>query len=67
MNTLLSATCETPTDVCPDLVPVAEFGAHVSYVPVPGVRRWTFDSVTLRDRFLQRVAEGGFRRARHPR
>jgi hypothetical protein len=55
--------CDTGTDVCPDLVPVEEFGHHSSFVIVPGVRRWEFTLPAQRDAFLQAVEQGRFRRA----
>jgi len=54
----------TGTDVCPDLVPVAEYGEHSSYVAERGVRQWVFDDPEVVERFNAAVRAGEFRRPR---
>jgi len=53
----------TSTDVCPDLVAVADYGHHRSLLS-DGKRYWVFEEEAGRDLFLIHEQQGKFRRGK---
>ena len=58
---MIDRTAITDVGVCPDLVPVAEFGLHISRVKYSN-RHWQFQTREARDNFVENVRAGLFRR-----
>ena len=56
---------ESSTDICPDLVDVADYGHHRSMVGAYKKRYWGFVTEAGRDKFVQDVEAGKLRRVKN--